>query len=143
MNAVKIEEAVLQLASESFDRAEFPFAFLTAFENKKRIIHRLRSGASNSSDIPSGVLQRNNIYIASCVEDTTAKAIEALKLSPKMVAAKARFVVATGGVTFQAEDLASDDPTVICDYRDLPNHFSFFCRRSFEKVIEKVREEKI
>ena len=131
MNSVEIEEMVSQLAFEPFDRAEFSFGFLSAFENKKKTIHRLRSGASNSSDIPDGVLQRNNIHIVTCVEGTTTKAIEALKICPKTVAAKARFVVATGGVTFQAEDLASDNPTVICDYRDLLNHFGFFCRRSF------------
>jgi hypothetical protein len=60
MNAVEIEEAVSQLASVPFDASEFPFAFLKAFGNKDTTIARLRSGSSNSSDIPGGVLQRSN-----------------------------------------------------------------------------------
>ena len=42
MNPVEIEEAVSALASEPFDRAEFPFQFLAAFGNKATTINRLR-----------------------------------------------------------------------------------------------------
>ena len=62
MNAVEIEQAVTELAEQPFDVAEFPYAFLTAFGNKETTIKRLRSGASNKSDI-GGVLQTNNIHI--------------------------------------------------------------------------------
>ena len=139
MNAVEIEEAVSQLASEPFDRAEFPFAFLAAFGNKPTTISRLRSG-SNASDIPGAILQRNNIHIATCAEGETARAVEALKLSPKTTAAKARFVVATDGITFQAEDLASDDPPVICDYTNFPNHFGFFLPLAGISTVKQIRE---
>jgi len=140
MNAVEIEEAASQLASEPFDRAEFPFAFLTSFGNKKTTIDRLRSGASNSSDIPNGVLQRNNIHIATCADGATARALQALKLSPKTVAAKARFVVATDGVTFEAEDLRSDDPPVICNYADFADHFGFFLPLAGISTVKQLRE---
>nr|WP_245514016.1 type IIL restriction-modification enzyme MmeI [Antarcticimicrobium luteum] len=63
MNAVKIEEAVSDLAGQLFDAAEFPFAFLAAFGNKEATIKRLRAGNTNKSDV-GGVLQRNNIHIA-------------------------------------------------------------------------------
>ena len=56
MNAVEIEEAVSALAEKLFDPQEFPFAFLEAFGNKDTTIRRLRSGASNKSDL-GGVLQ--------------------------------------------------------------------------------------
>ena len=65
MNAVEIEEAISALAEQPFDAAEFPFAFLQAFGNKDTTIKRLRSGASNKSDL-GGVLQTNNIHIAVC-----------------------------------------------------------------------------
>ena len=45
-----------------FDPAEFPFAFLEAFGNKETTLKKLRSAASNKSDL-GGVLQRNNIHI--------------------------------------------------------------------------------
>lgn len=54
MNAVEIESAVSDLALQPFDGTEFPFAFLQAFGNKETTIKRLRSGASNKSDL--GVL---------------------------------------------------------------------------------------
>jgi len=64
MNPVEIEEAVSVLASEPFERAEFPYRFLLAFGNSDTTIRQLRSGSKNQSDIKGGVLQRNNIHIA-------------------------------------------------------------------------------
>ena len=62
MNAVEIEDAISALAEQTFDAAEFPFAFLEAFGNKATTIKRLRSGTSNKSD-QGGVLQTNNIHL--------------------------------------------------------------------------------
>ena len=122
MNAVEIEEAISQLASEPFDAREFPFAFLKAFGNKDTTIARLRSGTSNSSDIPGGVLQRSNIHIATCREGETTRALAALKLSPKTAQAKARFILTTDGAHFEAEDLTTGE-TVACAYVDFrPGH---------------------
>ena len=60
MNAVEIEEAISDLALQPFDVAEFPFAFLAAFGNKDTALKRLRTGNNNASDVPGGVLQRND-----------------------------------------------------------------------------------
>jgi hypothetical protein len=60
MNAVEIEEAIIQLAEQPFDAENFPYAFLEAFGNKETTIKRLRAGTTNKSDI-GGVLQTNNI----------------------------------------------------------------------------------
>ena len=64
MNAVEIESAVSDLAAQPFDAAEFPYAFLAAFGNKETTLKRLRTGNNNASDVPGGVLLRNNIHIA-------------------------------------------------------------------------------
>lgn len=125
MNAVEIEEAVSALASSPFDAGEFPYAFLAAFGNKETTIKRLRSGSSNSSDIPGGVLQRSNIHMAVCALGEVGGTLAALRLSPKTSAAKAKFVLATDGVELEAEDLASGD-TIACDYGDFADHFGFF-----------------
>jgi len=63
MNAVEIEQAITELAQQTFDAQEFPFEFLRSFGNKETTIKRLRSGNTNRSDV-GGVLQRNNIHIA-------------------------------------------------------------------------------
>ena len=63
MNAVEIEEAVSELATQPFDAKEFAYQFLAAFGNKETTIKRLRAaGGSNASDVAGGVLQRNNIH---------------------------------------------------------------------------------
>jgi hypothetical protein len=140
MNAVEIEEAVSKLAEAPFDREEFCYSFLEAFGNKSTTIARLRSGVSNSSDIPGGVLQRSNIHIAVCNEGETARALQALKGSPKTASAKARFIVATDGVVFEAEDLRSDDPPLICNFADFADHFGFFLPLAGISTVKQIRE---
>lgn len=104
MNAVEIEAAISDLAEQPFDPAEFPFAFLQAFGNKETTIKRLRTVASNKSDL-GGILQTNNIHIAVTQADKVTKTLSALKASPATVKAKARFILAIDGETFEAEDL--------------------------------------
>lgn len=125
MNAVEIEEAVSALALEPFDATEFPFAFLAAFDNKEVAIKRLRKGDTNASDLPSAVLQRNNIHIATCEPGKVGETLSALRASPRNVSAKAKFLLATDGVTFEAEDLVGGE-TIACAYADFPRHFGFF-----------------
>ena len=93
MNAVEIEQAVSELAEQPFDAAEFPYAFLMAFGNKETTIKRLRTGASNKSDI-GGVLQTNNIHLATCVPGEIAATLAALRESPATSRAKAKFILA-------------------------------------------------
>src|SRR3979409_1130758 len=95
------------LAEERFDAAEFPYAFLQAFGNKETTIKRLRKGESNKSDL-GGVLQTSNIHIAVAAPGAVTKTLAALKSSPATTRAKAKFVLATDGETFEAEDLTGD-----------------------------------
>src|SRR3954468_10216651 len=105
MNAVEIEEAISALAERPFDAVEFPFDFLAAFGNKETTLKRLRSGASNKSDL-GGVLQTNNIHIATCRAGEVTRTLAALKASAATIRGKAKFILATNGDGFEAEDLA-------------------------------------
>jgi hypothetical protein len=138
MNAVEIEEAVSALALQPFDRAEFPFAFLQAFGNKETTIKRLRAGASNKSDL-GGVLQTNNIHIAVSQPEDVTKTLRALKASPATARAKARFILATDGTDFEAEDLETGE-TAACAYRDFPDKFGFFLPLAGITTVKQVRE---
>ncbi|HEV8202219.1 MAG TPA: type IIL restriction-modification enzyme MmeI, partial [Candidatus Polarisedimenticolia bacterium] len=124
MNAVEIEQAITDLAEQPFDRANFPYAFLEAFGNKEATIKRLRAGATNKSDI-GGVLQTSNIHILTCNAGQVMASLKALKETPATTKAKAKFILATDGVDFEAEDLAGGE-TVACAYKDFPDHFGFF-----------------
>lgn len=139
MNAVEIEEAVSLLAEQPFEADAFPYAFLEAFGNKATTIKRLKSSATNKSDV-GGVLQRGNIHIKTCGEGEVAAALNALRENPATEKQKARFILATDGSEFQAEDLDGGD-TIACDFRDFSNHFVFFLKLggiSFEKQIKDV-----
>ncbi len=123
MNAVEIEEAISELALQPFDAAEFPFAFLAAFGNKDTALKRLRTGNNNASDVPGGVLQRNNIQIAVCEAGTVGETLKALRASPATVKACAKLILATDGQTLEAEELTGGE-TIACTYPDFPNHFA-------------------
>ncbi len=138
MNAVEIEEAISALAELPFEAGEFPFAFLQAFGNKATTIKRLRSGASNNSDL-GGVLQRSHIHIKACPEGEVATTLAVLKASPATVRAKAKFVLATDGRDFHAEDVNSGD-VIVCDYPDFPEHFGFFLPLAGITTVKQVRE---
>ena len=138
MNAVEIEQAITDLAEQPFDAANFPYAFLEAFGNKATTIKRLRAGASNKSDL-GGVLQTNNIHILTCEEGRVPKALKALKNSPATAKAKAKFILATDGTDFEAEDLASGE-TVACAFKDFPDHFGFFLPLAGISTVRQISE---
>lgn len=138
MNAVEIEQAVSELAEQPFDAAEFPYAFLQAFGNKETTLKRLRTGASNKSDL-GGVLQTNNIHIAICPAGQVAQTLSALRESPATKRAKAKFILATDGAEFEAEDLNSGE-TVACPYTDFPDHFGFFLPLAGITTVKQIRE---
>jgi len=139
MNAVEIEQAISELAERPFDRHEFPYQFLEAFGNKDTTLKRLRSGVSNKSDL-GGVLQTNNIHIATCAPGQTSATIAALRSSPATAKGKARFILATDGETLEAEDLTSDDPPIACAYPDFHDHFGFFLPLAGITTVKQIRE---
>ena len=139
MNAVEIEEAISNLAEQTFDAASFSYAFLEAFGNKATTIKRLKSGSTNASDIEGGVLQRSNIHIAVCAAGEATATLNRLKASPATTKAKAKFILATDGFTLEAEDIATGE-TVACDYKDFPNHFGFFLPLAGITTVKQIRD---
>jgi len=141
MNATEIADAIEALAAVPFDADEFPYAFLEAFGNKATTIKRLRGGTSNKSDI-GGVLQTGNIHIKVCDEGKVPETIRELRDSPATHNARNRvkFILATDGVTLEAEDLVSDVPPIACDYADFPDHFGFFLPLAGITTVRQIRE---
>ncbi|MBI2770877.1 MAG: class I SAM-dependent DNA methyltransferase [Burkholderiales bacterium] len=139
MNAVEIEQAITDLAEQPFDALEFPYAFLEAFGNKETTIRRLRAGASNKSDV-GGVLQTNNIHIATCTIGEVSTTLRTLKESPATSKSRARFLLATDGVDFEAEDLTGDSNPVACAYKDFPDCFGFFLPLAGISTVRQISE---
>ncbi len=143
MNAVEIEAAVADLADQPFDAAEFPFQFLEAFGNKAVTIQRLR-GANNKSDVPGGVLQRNNIHLATCEPGQVEATFQALRESPKTTDPRARiqFVLATDGQTLEAEDCTSGE-CLSANFTELAEHFGFFLPLAGISTVREIKENPI
>jgi hypothetical protein len=139
LNAVEIEQAITDLAEQPFDREAFPFAFLEAFGNKPTTIKKLRAGASNKSDLPGGVLQTSNIHILTCDPGQVTATLTALRNSPATTKAKAKFILATDGVEFEAENIASGE-TVACAFKDFPDHFGFFLPLAGITTVRQITE---
>lgn len=139
MNPVEIEEAVSNLALEPFDQAEFPYQFLRAFGQKDTALARLRAGNTNQSDVPGAILQRGNIHLATCDPGAVDETLKALRESPKTASQKAKFILATDGEEFQAEDM-NGGGTVACAYSEFPDHFGFFLPLAGITTVEQIRE---
>lgn len=139
MNAVEIEEAVSKLAEAPFDAVAFPYAFLEAFGNKETTLKRLRSGISNSSDVEGAVLQRNNIHLTVCSEGEVTSTLKLLRESAATTRQKAKFILATDGKTFEAENVFEGE-TVACEYPDFHDHFGFFLPLAGISTVKQIRE---
>lgn len=139
MNAVEIEEAISLLAEQPFLAAEFPYAFLEAFGNKDTTIRRLRTGNNNRSNIDRGVLQQNNIHIAVCDDGKVNETLQLLKQSSATTKGKVKFILATDGKEFQAEDVNSGE-TISCDYPSFHNYFGFFLPLAGISTVKQIRE---
>ena len=146
MNAVEIEQALSDLIEQPFDAAQFPFAFLAAFGNKETTLKRLRSGNSNSSDLPGGVLQRGNIHIATCADSSEGGSVgatlSALRASPATTKAKAKYLLATDGQTLEAEHLPTGE-TIACDYAKTAEHLGFFLALAGISTIQEIKDNPI
>ena len=142
MNAVEIEAALSDLALAPFQAEEFAYQFLAAFGNKDTTLKRLRSGNNNASDLPGGVLLRNNIHLVSCVPGAVESMLQALKSSPATTKGKAKFILATDGQVLDAEDLNTGE-TITSAFADFPNHFGFFLPLAGISTIKEIKDNPI
>jgi hypothetical protein len=111
---------------------------LTAFGNKATTIKRLRAGNTNKSDV-GGVLQTNNIHLKVCEEGSVGLSLSELRESTATSKGKIKFIIATDGDAFEAEDLNSGE-TVACDYEGFSDHFGFFLPLAGISTVKEISE---
>ncbi len=63
----------------------------------------------------------------------------ALKASPATTKAKAKFILATDGTDFEAEELASGE-TIACAFEDFPDRFGFFLPLAGISTVSQISE---
>jgi hypothetical protein len=140
MNAVEIEEAISELAAEPFDRGEFVFEFLRAFGNNETRIRRLKRNPN--TDIPEAILQKNNIHIATCDTGQITQTLNTLREHPKTTRNKCKFIVATDGEMFEAEDMNTGEH-VACPYPEFADQFGFFLPLAGISTVSQIKNNPI
>ncbi|WP_040309315.1 class I SAM-dependent DNA methyltransferase [Asticcacaulis biprosthecium] len=125
MNPTEIADALDVIAKAPFDAAEFGYAFADATDNARATIAKLRSGATNKSDLNGGVLLNRKFHYAPALPSDTAQTLAALRASKKTASAKPVILIATDGQMIAAEHPKSGD-TLHCPFNELGTHFAFF-----------------
>jgi hypothetical protein len=92
--------------------------------------------------VTGGVLQRNNVHLAVCAEGRVGETLAALRLSSKTASAKAKFVLATDGVTLEAHDLAADE-ALGCPYAEFADRFAFFLPLAGISTVKAIKNNPV
>jgi hypothetical protein len=125
MNPTEIHDALADIADAPFDPNESPFAFAQAMDAAKAAVSKLRSGTTNKSDLPGGVLFNKKFHYAPALTGMVDVTLEQLRASKKTKTAKPAILIATDGEMIAAEHLASGD-TLHCTFNEMGDHFGFF-----------------
>ncbi len=154
MNPVEIEEAVSELADQTFDRQEFAYSFFKAFGNKKTTIDRVRKNKSYHSEIIFGggvdgkpqrsysVVLPQNIHIGTCETGRVAETLSFLRDSPKTKKFRAKFLLATDGEVLEAEEIVTGD-VLSCEWNKLDDQFGFFLPLAGITTVQALKDNPI
>tara|TARA_R100000789_G_scaffold99578_1_gene106522 strand:- start:21 stop:1919 length:1899 start_codon:yes stop_codon:yes gene_type:complete len=142
MNPTEIYDALAEIAAEPFDATEFPFAFAAATDGAKAAISKLRSGSTNRSDLPGGVLFGKKFHFAPALAGMTDVTLDQLRNSKKTKTSKPAILIATDGEMISAEHLASGD-TLHCRFDELGDNFGFFLPAAGKERYRAVEENPV
>ncbi|WP_395172674.1 class I SAM-dependent DNA methyltransferase [Roseibium alexandrii] len=142
MNPTEIYDALAEIAAEPFDATEFPFAFAAATDGAKAAISKLRSGSTNKSDLPGGVLFGKKFHYAPALAGMTDVTLDQLRSSKKTNNSKPAILIATDGEMISAEHPVSGD-TLHCHFAELGDNFGFFLPAAGKERYRAVEENPI
>ena len=98
------------------------------------------AGASNASDMPGGVLQRNNIHLAVCAPGEVTTTLDALRGKPERRPRPRRSSSWRPTARLSRPRTSSSGETVACAYDDFPDHFGFFLPLAGITTVKQIRE---
>ncbi|WP_157973608.1 DNA methyltransferase [Tropicimonas sp. IMCC34043] len=142
MNPTEIYDALAEIVAEPFDATEFPFAFAAATDGAKAAISKLRSGSTNKSDLPGGVLFGKKFHFAPALVGMTDVTLDQLRSSKKTKTSKPAILIATDGEMISAEHPASGD-TLHCRFAELGDNFGFFLPAAGKERYRAVEENPV
>lgn len=115
-----------EVADVPFSAAEFPFAFIAAFDAPKATITKLKSGNFNKAPRDGDVLWKGKIYIRVCAPgEAVGDALEAMRAEKATGQHTPRFLLATDGIDVSGVDRRSGE-TFHDTLSSLDRHFDLF-----------------
>lgn len=137
VNQAKIFEQ-LELITSDFDREEFIYGFMSAFDFPKATITQVRQGGARNVAKEAGhVALKNKLYFQPVVEGSDLNVLLEARLSdPSIAKNKIRFVLITDFINFVAWDTLRKEQLNI-ELEELHSNYGFFLPLvGFEKHIE-------
>lgn len=126
VNQAKIFEQ-LELIASDFEREEFIYGFMSAFDFPKATITQVRQGGARNVAKEAGhVALKNKLYFQPVVEGSDLNVLLETRLSdPSIAKNKIRFVLVTDFIRFLAWDTLSKELLDI-ELEELHSHYGFF-----------------
>ena len=142
MNPTEIYDALSEIAAKPFNASEFPFEFALATDAAQAAVAKLRSGTTNKSDLPSGVLFNKKFHYAPALGGMVDITLDQLKTSKKNASAKPAILLTTDGDTIAALHPASGE-SLHCKFSELGDHFGFFLPAAGKERYKAVEENPV
>lgn len=125
MNPTEIYEALEAIAASPFDPLNFGYDFADATDNARATVSKLRSGTTNKTDLPGGVLLNRKFHFAPAEPGRVEATLTRLRESRRTEKHQPAILIAADGETIAAEHRLSGD-TLHCAWGHLGDHFGFF-----------------
>jgi hypothetical protein len=124
MNFEHLEEKLTSIVAKP-DEDEFIYDLLSAYDQPRASISRLRRGTANLSKSTGEILWKRKLYFKVERERDLHVLIDECQKSPVASKHRPRFVIVTDMKTLLAMDMANADSLDI-PIKDLPKHYDFF-----------------
>ena len=125
MNITEIGLSLRELVDAPFDPAEFPFAFLTAYDAPKATVTKLRQASPVNLLGQIEVHLKKKFFFRSAEKGQAGSTIEAMASQLKGKKDEPRFLIATDGSELLARD-AKTSALLDIEYGQLNDSFDFF-----------------
>jgi len=125
MNPTEIYDALDALGKAPFNAAEFGYTFAEATDNAVATVKKLRTGTTNKSELPDGVLLAGKFHYVPAPPGEVVHVMDVIKTAKSTAKGKPAILVTTDGEMLAAEHPKSGE-TLHCAFTELGENFAFF-----------------
>jgi len=138
MNTKEIEHNIQSLF-ENFNKEEFIYDLLIAFDISKTSVTRLKKGDFNMSKVEGEILYKKKIFFKEEASDKLLSSIDSISNEERVLRHKPRFVILTDYKELVAKDTKLGKNLDI-QIEELPNYFDFFLPLAGSEVYSSTND---